>query len=163
MSEFKLSKTIDVDTDTARSIIDSFFEKVPTVKAYLERQGKLGVYYLYSITPPPFKRKRFYKDPGFDFKAIGAIERASKNAPIQGANADVTKTALIFISNYIRDNKLDIKIVNVIHDEIITECKDELAEEWSKTMSKLMVDAAKVVIKSIPVVVDCKVSDHWSK
>lgn len=163
MSEFKLSKTIDVDIDTARSIIDSFFEKVPTVKAYLERQGKRGVYNLYSTTPAPFHRKRFYNDPGLDFKAIGAIERASKNAPIQGANADITKTALIFIRNYINDHNLDIKIVNVIHDEIITECREDIAEWWSGEMSKLMIAAAKVVIKTIPVVVDCKVSDCWTK
>lgn len=163
MSEFKLSKTIDVDVETARKIIDKFFSQVPLVKRYLKRSATFGIRNLYVQTPRPYNRTRFFEDPKGDFKLIGSIERASMNMPVQGANADIIKSALVLISTYIKVHGLNVKIVNVIHDELITECPREMAEEWREIMNNLMVQAAEIVVKNVPMKVDCKISDYWKK
>lgn len=67
------------------------------------------------------------------------------------------------IRDTIIQNDLPVKIVNVIHDEIITECRDDYAEEWRPIMENLMIKAASIVIKSIPIKVDCKITDSWQK
>lgn len=166
MSEFKLAKTIDVEVPVALNIINKFFKAVPKVKAYLDRLGSTAVAYYKARSLAPFYRIRYFDQPQdsyTSFKLLGEIERAGKNHPIQGSNADLTKTALVLIRNHINANNLPIKIVNVIHDEIITECAEEYAEEWRPVMEELMIKAAKFVIRSIPVKVDCKISDKWEK
>jgi DNA polymerase I-like protein with 3'-5' exonuclease and polymerase domains len=53
--------------------------------------------------------------------------------------------------------------VNNIHDEVILECKTELAEDMSKQLVEKMKSAASVLIKSIPVEVDYVTSKNWIK
>lgn len=166
MSEYKLSATIDVSVETAKSIIDAFFKAVPKVKRYLDSLGTVGLYKLQARTMAPFFRARYFESPeGSEnpFKAAGSIERQAKNTPIQGTNADITKLALIFIRRHIRSNNLPIRIVNVIHDEIITEVPDHLANEWKPVMEQLMLDAAKTVLKDVPMKADVKISHCWTK
>lgn len=166
MSEFKLSKTIDVDVEVAADIIARFFKAVPKVESYLAGLGKYSTSHMCSRTLAPFYRIRHYEIPSNEpntWKVLGAIERAGKNHPIQGSNADLTKAALVFMRKYIKDNNVPVQIVNVIHDEIITEVHEDYAEEWRPIMEGIMVQAAQLVIKSIPVKVDCKISNHWTK
>ena len=47
--------------------------------------------------------------------------------------------------------------------EIRTECPKEMAEWWRDVMQKIMIEAAQLVIKTIPVVVDCTIKDKWEK
>lgn len=166
MSEFKLSKVIDVDVHIARDIIDRFFKAVPGVEAYLRNLGSCGTTYYQARTLMPFFRVRYF-DPPEDtyssFKRLGEIERQAKNHPIQGANGDIVKAALVLIRLEIIKNNYPVKIINVIHDEIITECVEEFAEEWRPIMEALMIKAAGIVIKSIPMKVDCKITDKWEK
>jgi len=164
MSHFKLSNTIEITEDEAKDIIDKFFTAVPKVKLFLEALGNKGKTNGLIRTPPPYGRIRFFKDyEEADLKRLGEIERASKNHPIQGGNADMTKLALIYIYRYIKEHNLPVRLIHTVHDEIQTEVKEEFAEEWSKIMSKLMIDAANVILKKVPMKVDCKVSDYWSK
>jgi DNA polymerase-1 len=172
MSEFKLADTIEVTTDKAKEIINKFFSVVPNVSKFLSGLGNLGKQRGYIKTPKPYSRIRWFSNwsEDADFKTLGEIERASKNTPIQGGNADLTKLATIYIYNYIIDNKLwipnqvdKLKIIHQVHDEIQTEVDDEFAEEWKEKMNELMLEAGKVIIKTIPMKVDCKISKCWSK
>ena len=96
---------------------------------------------------------------------MGMIERASKNTPIQGASADMTKLALVKIHNYIKDNNLQnqIKIVMTVHDQIDTICKEEISEEWAKTMTKLMEEAAMTIVTNGLLKADTNISKTWEK
>jgi len=50
-----------------------------------------------------------------------------------------------------------------VYDEIQTECPEDLSEWWKLELDKLMVESAQEVIKSVPIVVDCKIADYWDK
>lgn len=93
----------------------------------------------------------------------GEIERLCQNYPIQGTAALMTKQALIFLRQEIINRKLDAKIVNVVHDEIDLECKEEIATEVSKIAEDCMIRAGKIFCESIPMKVDICIDDHWSK
>jgi DNA polymerase I len=162
MSEFKLADTIDIEVSEAQKIIESFFSRVPLVKKFLDRSAAFGKTHKYITTPPPYRRRRWF-ERSQDFQVLSSIERKSKNTPIQGCNADFTKLAQIYIYEHIRDNNLPVRMLFPVHDEIQTECLEEIAEQWAVTMSNLMVKAAQVCLKTIPMTVDCKVSGHWSK
>lgn len=161
MSKFKLSSTIEVDVETADKIIQKFFSVVPKVKLFLDRCEKFAIKYKYSYTPV-YKRKRFFKGDG-SFKSDGEIGRAGKNAPIQGANADMTKLALIYIRNMINENSYNAKIVHCVHDEIQCEVHESIAEEFKIKMEECMLNAAKYILKQVPMEIDCKIANCWSK
>lgn len=160
MSEFKLADTIEVSTDTAREIIAKFFKAVPKVEQFLSKCGKFSAKYLYSYTPV-YKRRRYYS---FDdtAKRRGEIERAGKNAPIQGANGDMTKLALVYIMQGIR-NFEGAMIVHCVHDEIQCEVPKDIANEFKVFMQECMLKAANYILKETPMEIDCKISSCWSK
>ena len=172
MSEFKLSNTIGVTKQQAKEIIDKFFKKVPQVKEFLDMLGLLAKERGYIKIPNPYGRIRFF--PKFNviqkypstkqkFKWLGEMERAGKNTPIQGLNGNTIKLALIYVQEYIDKHNLPVKILLSIYDEIQTECREDYAEEWKVILQNLMVKAAKVYIKSVPVEADCKINDYWTK
>lgn len=171
MSKFKLADTMDISVEQADEIIKKFFAIVPKVESFLTGLGNLGKKRGYIRTGAPFKRIRWFpqwevannKDNENSFKLLGEIERASKNTPIQGSNGDVIKQALIMVQEKIYNENLPVKILLSVYDEIQTECREDFAEEWKVILDNLMKDAAKTVIKSVPIVVDCKISDCWEK
>lgn len=160
MSEFKLADTIEVSEDTAREIIAKFFKAVPKVEQFLSKCGKFSAKYLYSYTPV-YKRRRYYNFDGSS-KRRGEIERAGKNAPIQGANGDMTKLALVYIMQGIR-NFEGAMIVHCVHDEIQCEVPKDIANEFKEFMQDCMLRAANYILKETPMEIDCKISSCWSK
>lgn len=168
MGPHKLSDTLDISVKEASELIDKYFTAFPNIKRFLDMLGKYGKMNGYIRTFKPFKRKRF-----FDYwegrntppREMGMIERASKNTPIQGASADMTKLALINIHNYIKDNNLqeDIKIVMTVHDQIDTICKEELASKWKEKMTCLMEDAALTIVTNGLLKADTNISKTWEK
>ena len=172
MSKYKLSKTIDVSEEEAQEIINKFFFVVPAVKEFLNNLGKIGKTRGYIKIPNPYGRTRFFpkwfylqENPDCKKKEywLSEIERASKNTPIQGINATVIKLALIAVQKEINTYNYPVKILLSIYDEILTECAEDFADKWKDIMNKLMIQAGEVMIKTIPVIVDCKISDYWTK
>jgi DNA polymerase I len=165
MSKFKLADTMQIPVSEADKIIKKFFKVVPNVEKFLKTLGDLAKSRGYIKTGQPYGRIRWFED--FDqkdnFIRQGEIERAGKNSPIQGTNGDIIKSALIKVQRYIDDNNLPINILLSVYDEIQTECPEELSINWKNELDRLMVEAAQEVIKTIPIVVDCKISDYWDK
>lgn len=166
MSHFKLADTIDVPEKEAIDIITKFFKVVPAVELFLTKLGNFGKSHGYIETPKPFRRVRWfpqYKGEATGLKELGEIERASKNMPIQGCNASVIKLALIKVQERIDKDNLPIKILLSIYDEIQTECREDMAEWWKTELQTIMVDAAKNWLKIVPIEVDVKINDYWTK
>ena len=78
-------------------------------------------------------------------------------------NGDIIKQALIDVQQEIYDNKWDVKIILAVYDEIQTECAEDQADKWKLKLDELMVNAAKKVLKDVPVVVDCSINEFWQK
>lgn len=171
MSKHKLSDTMQISVEQADEIINRFFKVVPKVKEFLDLLGETGKRKGRIKTPPPYSRIRWFEDwerairydDSDSFKILGEIERASKNTPIQGCNGDIIKLALINVQKYIDENKLPINIILSVYDEIQTECKSDYAEQWKIQLDRIMIESAEEVIKSVPIKVDSKISDCWSK
>lgn len=165
MSKFKLADTMQILVDDADKIIKKFFKVVPKVETFLNNLGNLSKSRGYIKTAKPFSRIRWFE--GFDnkdnFVRLGEIERAGKNTPIQGTNGDIIKLALIETQNYIDKHNLPVNILLAVYDEIQTECHESIAEQWRDTLNYIMINAAKQVIQTVPIVVDCKISNYWDK
>lgn len=171
MSEYKLSNTILVPVNEARDIINKFFSKVPKVKEFLDSLGNLAKTRGFIRTAPPYSRVRRF--PKWEYlrdndsynrdKWLGEIERAGKNSPIQGTNADIIKLALINLQDEIDNNNWDVNLLLTVYDEVQSEAHRSIAEEWKSVQNRIMVEAAQAIIKSVPIIVDCKISECWQK
>lgn len=112
----------------------------------------------------PCGRKRFFpKD------ALNTYTEAA-NAPIQGGSASMTKAAAVLLQRRI-DAKgwaNDMFIVNMVHDEIVVEAREEIAEEAAEMLRKSMLEAGKLYCPEVPIVAEFPkksngVVPHWTK
>jgi DNA polymerase I-like protein with 3'-5' exonuclease and polymerase domains len=102
----------------------------------------------------------FHLDPE-DREQRGALKRVGKNTPIQGSASDIFKRAMTLLDQALLDR--DAQIVNSIHDEIVVECAEPIAEEVKQMVVKKMVEGAKEFLPRVPVGVEAAVSDAWLK
>lgn len=55
----------------------------------------------------------------------------------------------------------EIKLILVVHDEIVLEVPRELADRVARCLSDCAVEAAKPILNSIPVEVEVKILNSW--
>jgi DNA polymerase-1 len=113
----------------------------------------------------PAGRKRWYtmpmpSDPDYK-KKIGSIERQAKNHPIQGTNADAIKYALVFLQEKLKKEKIDGAVILTVHDEIVSEIRNDQAEQWAKIQGDEMCRAAELFLKKVPVRTEPFIGDVW--
>lgn len=102
----------------------------------------------------------FHLDPN-DREQRGALKRIGKNAPIQGSASDIFKRAMTLLDQALLNR--DAQIVNSIHDEIVVECAEPIAEEVKQIVVKKMIEGAREFLPRVPVGVEAAVSDAWLK
>ena len=170
MGPHKLADTLDISIKEAETLIDKYFEAFPSIGGFLDKLGSFGKKYGYIKTFPPYNRRRWfptwypriYQDKSQAFE-LGSIERASKNTPIQGASADMTKKAMILIRDYINKNDVPVKIVMTVHDQVDTICENSYAEKWVTKLTELMEQAALEVVTNGLLKADTNISKSWEK
>ena len=87
--------------------------------------------------------------------------RAAVNAPIQGFEADLMRRAMVNIENKIvRPGSDKIRMIMQVHDEIIFECDENLAEQFAKQIETEMENVAKL---SVPLAADYVIGKYWGK
>lgn len=100
-------------------------------------------------------------DPG-----AGSVVTLSRNAPIQGAGADMTKLALAAVEERFRTRYGDAPrrpegLVLVVHDELVVEVPREHGEEAAALVRDGMLSAASEILGDVPAAVDVRVSERW--
>ena len=170
MGPKKLAETINSDIKEAKDLITKYFKAFPKIKVFLDTLGDSGKRTGMIRTFPPFSRVRWFdnwtpkmynnKD---SFMELGSIERASKNTPIQGSSADMTKLALVYLYKTIKENNYPVKIVMTVHDQIDTICPEEFSEEWKVIMTEQMNKAANVIIPNGLLKSETSITKRWSK
>lgn len=166
MGPKKLSETMDITMREASTLIDKYFAAFPTIKKFLENQSRYGVRHGHIKTFAPWKRIRWFDDwqPSYmDMATRGRIERVSKNTPIQGTAADMTKHALVLCNTYLQESGFPAYLVMTVHDQIDTICPEELAPEWANKLKELMEQAAHHIMGNDLLKAEVQITQKWSK
>jgi DNA polymerase-1 len=160
-----LSALINVTKEQAQEMIDKYSDAYPQLWDYLANQKKKAIRTLQARTDSG-RLQEFVKpadDLTEDEKRIqlSGIGRNGMNMPIQGTSADILKRALKLIDDEI--SQYGACLVNIIHDEVIVEAKDdENLEKVRLAVENNMKKAAEEFITMVPVKVDAKVITTWS-
>lgn len=170
MGPNKLADTLNISVDGAKVLIEKYFQAFPAIKGFLDKLGNFGKKFGYIKTFPPYNRKRWFStwypkiwNNKSSVMELGSIERASKNTPIQGASADMTKKALVFIRDYVAAHNLPVKVVMTVHDQIDTICRDDQVSDWAVVMKGLMEQAALEIVSNGLLKAEVTVSNCWEK
>lgn len=157
MSAFGLSRSLAIDPQSAQQFIDSYFQRYPRVKLYVDDTIEATRETGYVTTL--FNRRRYIPEI-----STGAIrekqqaERIAINAPIQGSAADLIKIAMIDIYREMEKKALSSMMILQVHDELVFEVpKKEL-----KVMSKLVKEKMESAVKlRVPVKVSVEYGKNW--
>ena len=166
MGPHKLSDTLDIPIEEAESLIGKYFAVFPSIKQFLDRNGKFGKKNGYIRTMAPYKRiRRFplWAGKATEPRDMGAIDRMSRNTPIQGAAGDMTKEAMVRIRQLIHDKSDEIQMVMVVHDQIDFIVRDDLIEKWSPIITREMENAGKTIVTNGLLKSDTTTCKVWEK
>ncbi len=155
MESFGLSKSLKISKKEATELIDSYFNQFPKIKGFLEDIVKEAEDSTFTETL--YGRKRYIRElasSNFQLKAMG--KRIAMNAPIQGTASDIMKIAMIKIEDKIK-NLDSTNLLLQIHDEIIIQTPNDIANKTSKLVQKEMENATSL---DVPLFVDIKESKN---
>lgn len=146
ISDFGLSKQLDIPVQEANNFIKKYYETYPNIKHYLdhliEESQKTG----YSKTI--LNRIRYIpelKSNNYNIKESG--KRIAMNAPLQGSAADIIKLAMIKVEQALKKTDYDIKMLLQVHDELIFEVKNAHLKKVIPIIEKAMVEAYKIEVQ----------------
>lgn len=167
----------EIDVEQSEEIRKAFFSKFQGLEQWHNRvknatRSNARVFKTFSL----YGRRRLFTDrQSLSFSAM-------VNSPVQGTSADITKYALIYLHQYLsvinrlyqdavnqhkKDAPLPLRkaaiIVNCVHDEVILEVAEELAESLRPLINWLMEFPAIEVMKDVPVTVESSVVDSWAE
>ena len=80
------------------------------------------------------------------------------NTPIQGTAADLIKLAMIRVDSALAKEFPEAKLLLQVHDELIVECPEGIAQEVSRVVSREM---AAVASLCVPLQADAKWGKSW--
>lgn len=160
MSEFGLSKQLKISRTDAKNYIERYFQHYPKVLEYMEqtRQNASKIGFVETI----FGRRLYL--PDLQAKNIAlqkSAQRAAINAPMQGSAADLIKMAMLNLSRKIAEQGLQnyIKLLLQIHDELIFEVRQEVAEVMQNLVIREMCEVAKL---KVPLEVSANIAENWA-
>ena len=160
-----LSVQIGLSVEESRKLLDVYFSSYKKVKRWLDNVGRMAVRDG-GVRTLGGRRRMFTiperSSPDYE-RLISSVERQGKNMPIQGTSADITKYALAYIYRELKDKNLDAGLIHTVHDEIVVEARDDIADNVAKMMEKQMIKAGEKLLKKVPIKVDVHISDCWEK
>ena len=157
ISAFGLAQQLDCSRSEAKALIDGYFAAFPGVIDYIERQKELARQQGYAVTL--FGRKRYLPDIVSHNATVRSFEeRNAVNSPIQGTAADIIKMAMVGISNRLKAEGLQAKMIMQVHDELNFNVP---VNEVDRVKEIVVSEMQNVVHLTVPLIADCGVGNNW--
>ncbi len=159
MSPHGLAAATGMSYDQAGKFIDEYFKVRGPLLAYLDNLKEQARNDGYVATI--FGRRRPMPDiKSTNFTVRQSAERAAMNMPIQGTEADLMKLAMIKVDKLLREQHNDCNMLLQIHDSILIECPEEVAENMAQILKETMETIYKLPVR---LDVDTTIGDNWGE
>ncbi len=146
ISAFGLSQDLNIERKEAQAYIDSYFEKYPKIKEFLDStvEGAKENGYITTmfgrIRPIPELSSSNFMQRQFG-------ERIAMNSPIQGTAADIIKIAMIRVHDRLAKENLKSKLILQVHDELLIETAEDEKEKVIEILEQEMKKAADLQVE----------------
>ena len=157
ISEFSLAEDIGVSRYEAKSYIDNYLANYHGVRDYMKNVVEQAREIGYTLTM--YGRRRYVPElKSANFNIRSGAERITLNTPIQGSAADLIKLAMIRVDRALSKHYPEARLLLQVHDELIVECPEQIAEQVADLVSKEMESVAKL---SVPLEAEAKWGCSW--
>ena len=157
ISPFGLAQRLTISREEAALIIQTYFEKFPAVKAYMEQVIAETREKGYAVTL--MGRKRFLPDINSQNSVMrGFAERNAINMPIQGTAAELIQLAMIDIAAWLEQKSIPARMVLQVHDELVFEVSAAALEEMKEVIPRKMATAMPL---RTPIEVSLGIGKNW--
>lgn len=157
ISEFSLAEDIGVSRYEAKDYIESYLANYQGVKAYMKQvvEDARSIGYTQTL----YGRRRWIPElTSSNFNVRQGAERIALNTPIQGSAADLIKLAMIHVDKLLREKFPEAKLILQVHDELIVECPEAIAEQVAELVSSEMEQVASL---RVPLTAEAKIGKSW--
>jgi DNA polymerase I len=158
MGPQRLARDLGISFGEARTFIDSYFDALPGVRAWIDRTlveatENGAVYTLLG------RRRRVPELASKDGRVRSNAENIAVNSPVQGSAADLIKLAMIAVDRRLQEEKFEARMLLQVHDELVFECPPTELESLQALVRKEMEGVAEL---SVPLHVDMGTGPDWA-
>ncbi|PIO79395.1 DNA polymerase I [Streptococcus parauberis] len=157
ISDFGLSNNLGITRKKAKDYIETYFERYPGIKEYMETvvRDARDTGYVETL----FNRRRELPDINSrNFNIRSFAERTAINSPIQGSAADILKIAMINLDKALNEGQFKAKMLLQVHDEIVLEVPNDELEAIKALVKKTMEGAVDL---AVPLLADENTGKTW--
>ena len=160
ISGFGLARNLRIPRAEAQAFIDTYFQRFPEIRAYMDRTTREAKAYGYVRTL--FNRRIHTPGISSSGPAAAGARRAAINAPIQGTAADIIRRAMIRMPGAIEG--LPARMLLQVHDELVFEADEDAVAPLIAAAREVMANAAAPAVDlSVPLVVDAGSGATWAE
>ena len=153
------ARSAGIKQTEAKEFIEKYFEEFPKISEYMESRRNEA--HERGMVKNLLGRKRQLNEIYSSIpEMVRQAERMAINFPVQSMTSDITKMAMIKIYDYIQKKYEggEIKILLQVHDEIVLEAKENIAEKAAEELKEIMESVYEL---DAPLVAEAKIGDNW--
>jgi DNA polymerase-1 len=163
ISAFGLGNQLGIPRGQAADYINTYFERFPGIKDYMEEMKAEAHRTGYVSTL--FGRKIHYPEINTKNPSLrGNFERAAINAPIQGTAADIIRRAMVHMEAALDEAGLSARMLLQVHDELIFEAPEDEVDKTIEVATRVMENAPAPALQlRVKLQVDARAADNWEE
>lgn len=159
MGAFGLAQAAKIDQKHASEFIKGYLKKFAGVAKYMEAM-KQEVREKGYVETEMGRRRALPEIESGNVALVRAAERMAINMPIQGLAADIVKLAMLGSRELLKRYEGKAALLLQIHDELIFEVDEAIAEEFGQELKKVMEGAYAL---KVPLLVSTDIGDTWGE
>ncbi len=158
MGSKKLSETLNIPLSEAKSYIEAYFKRFPSIKDYLNRMKEEILKTSKAFTL--LGRYRVFDFTGANDYVKGNYLREGVNAIFQGSASDLLKLGMLKVSERFKNNP-SVRLLLQVHDELIFEIEEKNALELQQEIQRILND--EVYPLRVPLETSAFVANRWNE
>jgi DNA polymerase I-like protein with 3'-5' exonuclease and polymerase domains len=137
--------------------------KLDYKKKFDEKEKGIDYNYIYPRAVDFYKSKKTEVSQFFKLKS--EYQRLCLNSPIQSCGAHMIKRATLLLFDWIIEKNYINKVLicNSVHDELVVECLEELAEETKIAVENCMKDGGNYYLKDFKLNATANINKSWGE
>lgn len=158
MGSKKLSETLNIPLNEAKSYIEAYFKRFPSIKDYLNRMKEEILKTSKAFTL--LGRYRVFDFTGVNDYVKGNYLREGVNAIFQGSASDLLKLGMLKVSKRFKNNP-SVRLLLQVHDELIFEIEEKNALELQQEIQRILND--EVYPLRVPLETSAFIANRWNE
>ncbi|GHR58344.1 DNA polymerase I [Helicobacter pylori] len=158
MGSKKLSETLNIPLNEAKSYIEAYFKRFPSIKDCLNRMKEEILKTSKAFTL--LGRYRVFDFTGANDYIKGNYLREGVNAIFQGSASDLLKLGMLKVSERFKNNP-SVRLLLQVHDELIFEIEEKNALELQQEIQRILND--EVYPLRVPLETSAFIAKRWNE